>query len=142
MLQFIAIVMNIISATKAYSLFPLSTFIERKGIKILPRKRSAEVALEKYKTRGWTIEKFTTFNCQFQPNRFVGDAISWSVDLNDDHPRIRNLPKRRTATELLRDRYWTYWILHGNMQLVYHKQITGGKHTSDGEKGISIVSNL
>ncbi|KZP15441.1 hypothetical protein FIBSPDRAFT_795421 [Athelia psychrophila] len=78
------VVLNFISHRASYSLYPKATFAQRTGIPLEPVTDRQELALQKYKTRGWNIERSFTWDrtSDFQPydcQRRAGDAYSWCL---------------------------------------------------------------
>ncbi|KAK0474462.1 hypothetical protein EDD18DRAFT_1457450 [Armillaria luteobubalina] len=82
-------VMNIITATHAYSLYPRTTFHQRRGLIISTNGSSQDAGRQKYIDRGWdlfselTVFEVTNPYSEFQAHslRWVGDRRCLSVKL-------------------------------------------------------------
>ncbi|THU97433.1 hypothetical protein K435DRAFT_615366, partial [Dendrothele bispora CBS 962.96] len=84
-------VMNVISHSHAYSLYPRATFEDR--VSIHPRvsarrKDKIKIAFEKYTKRGWKILPVPSAAAYLRPNsefgngpRYVGDSNCWIIPL-------------------------------------------------------------
>ncbi|KAF8333776.1 hypothetical protein F5887DRAFT_921751 [Amanita rubescens] len=79
-------VMNMITHDCAYSLYPVSTFIQRETVVCGPMNKKALTALEKYKRRGWTaVHAIRTENFQCAADelkmrrRRLGDDRCWMM---------------------------------------------------------------
>ena len=78
------VVTNVISWSKAYALFPYSTFIRRDGLLLQKRNEYFENQLRKYQQRGWTTEESPPVEDkerrrEFARIRRVGDRSSFIV---------------------------------------------------------------
>ncbi|KAF8640156.1 hypothetical protein AX16_010256, partial [Volvariella volvacea WC 439] len=91
-------VMNVISHEKAYALYPRATFSHRRSLICSTAGSKQDAARQKYRERGWTLEKTTPLAEQydtrsdFQLNcdhrrpgarsyRYVGDRYCWVIPL-------------------------------------------------------------
>ncbi|KAF9553217.1 hypothetical protein CPC08DRAFT_822453 [Agrocybe pediades] len=107
-------VMNVITHDRAYAVFPRATFDEHKTMINLPasarrgsHRAREELALEKYKQRGWEIISSIS-PTEFQDPKFMfshgtrrlGDSKCWTIPLN---PKL-GLPERCMET--------SSWALH------------------------------
>ncbi|KAK7026420.1 hypothetical protein VNI00_015655 [Paramarasmius palmivorus] len=82
------IVMNFIGAYHAVSLYPKSTFVDGKGLRM--NCQNAERAWEKYSERGWTLVSSVPLDTEFSLDselsvldRVVGDKFSWVIPLEE-----------------------------------------------------------
>jgi hypothetical protein len=97
----IAVVMNIISYEKAYSLYPRATFEERRSLICATLGPHQEPARQKYIVRGWTmLYSVTQAEQNYESSAFrtglrrIGDRFSWIIPLSlegVDLARPRNL---------------------------------------------------
>ena len=74
---------------RAYSLYPVSTFIDRKTVVCGPIDEKGSNALKKYKRRGWTVIhgiRTENFQCAADElkmrTRWLGDARCWIINLD------------------------------------------------------------
>ncbi|KAI5895918.1 uncharacterized protein SCHCODRAFT_0106346 [Schizophyllum commune H4-8] len=81
--------MNAITFRAAYSLYPCNTFTRSVGVCF-----RQNLHVDMYKRRGWTMEGSASERTRAQhgeevnaPIRFVGDANTWTIDL-DDRPSL------------------------------------------------------
>jgi hypothetical protein len=81
----LACVMNIITHSHAYALYPRGTLVERKTMytKEPPAGSRASQALAKYEKRGWTRTDDLTGIEGSSEVRRVGDGACWTIRLND-----------------------------------------------------------
>ncbi|KAF8315107.1 hypothetical protein F5887DRAFT_891585 [Amanita rubescens] len=91
-------VMNVITHTRAYSLYPVSTFIQHETMVCGPINKKALTALEKYKKRGWhAVHAIRTENFQCAADelkmrtRWLGDSRCWKINLKGDNQALSNL---------------------------------------------------
>lgn len=88
-LCFLAVVLNVLSYSKAYCLYPIATFVERRNLVISGSAyRDNTLALRKYKRRGWSLERKLTGEEAFAPDspfatgiRYLGDSLCWTIPL-------------------------------------------------------------
>ena len=78
------VVINVIFWSKAYALFPYSTFICRDGLLLKKRNEYFQNQLEKYQQRGWATEESAPVDDkerrrEFARIRRVGDRLSFIV---------------------------------------------------------------
>ncbi|KAF8329031.1 hypothetical protein F5887DRAFT_895306 [Amanita rubescens] len=85
-------VMNVITHARAYSLYPVSTFIQRETIVCGPINKKALKALDKYKKRGWlAVHTILTENFQCAADelkmrtRWLGDSRCWMINLEGEN---------------------------------------------------------
>ena len=81
-------VVNIITWSTAYAVFPMPTFEEHKGYMLKPLSRKYMPALlHKWATRGWEFEQTLwpeeeTATHSIQPRRRVGDRYTWTISFD------------------------------------------------------------
>jgi hypothetical protein len=82
--------MNMLTHNRAYSFYPVSTFIDRETVVCGPTNEKGLEALDKYKRRGWTIvHGIRSENIQCAADelkmrtRWVGDNRCWVIDLDE-----------------------------------------------------------
>ncbi|KIK68382.1 hypothetical protein GYMLUDRAFT_214959 [Collybiopsis luxurians FD-317 M1] len=94
-------VMNVISYSHAYALYPRATFVDRVSMKVLRfavKDSRHTPAREKYRERGWTIidrpsVSMTLRKCsEFSEDRSVGDVACWVIQL----PNAQGLPSHQS----------------------------------------------
>ncbi|MCJ1467351.1 hypothetical protein MMC07_005975 [Pseudocyphellaria aurata] len=76
---------NFFSWNKAYSIFPLHTFVRHKGYLLKPLDDSFSSLLDKYSRRGWRFqesmwpEEAAISNQPIQTTRRIGDRFTWMI---------------------------------------------------------------
>lgn len=122
---FTTLVVNIITWNKAYSIFPLTTFIQKRGY--LLRSPDADFAslMVNYTQRGWTIQQSMRpedprANQPIRENRRIGDQFTWQIPLD-----VRKVKSSKTPDAVLeystfgfrisRHRHWDPFIEEGNV---------------------------
>lgn len=80
-------VVNIITWNKAYSIFPLITFIQYRGYLLQPLHDGSSPFISKYTRRGWKIQEIVwpedwKVNHSIQPYRRIGDRYTWTISLD------------------------------------------------------------
>ncbi|KAK7457766.1 hypothetical protein VKT23_010105 [Stygiomarasmius scandens] len=125
-------VINVMSHSHAYSIFPRATFHGRGSVKLVPMQLllgEASVnyhsALVKYEERGWSLAKFPSAPDFYRQNsefflgaRHIGDAACWTIALS----RIDGLSEREMSLEAdtLRGNSWRQTkAAHNNFKLVH-----------------------
>lgn len=109
-LHYPACVMNVISHTHAYALYPYATFIDRVSWNIVKHRDADDYhspARQKYTDRGWTMVDWpsalaVTRPCsefRFRSGRCVGDLSCWVIPLSP----VANLP----IDDLVRNNTWS-----------------------------------
>jgi hypothetical protein len=87
-------VLNFFSWNKAYSLFPLSTFVYHKGYMLVDVERSLPA---KYASRGWTTKDILSpgeggKNNPLKKRRRVGDRFTWMIPFDTTNVTTPNKP--------------------------------------------------
>ncbi len=81
-------VVNFLTWNKAYSLFPLPTFIQYRTVLFKGLDPYYANMIRKYRRRGWTVvpklynEDYTD-SCPFDEERRVGDPFTWMIPFNN-----------------------------------------------------------
>ncbi|KAL8850395.1 MAG: hypothetical protein Q9221_004627 [Calogaya cf. arnoldii] len=93
------VVVNIISWNKAYSVYPMTTFIQKRGYLLQPLDDYSTSLVIKYTNRGWKIQETMwpedeRLNHPIQQFRRIGDRYTWTILLN-----IRLRARQMTAFE-------------------------------------------
>ncbi len=81
------VVTDIVSWNKAYSLFPLSTHVQRKGY--LLKELEDYITSPEYTQQGWKLEELRwpeekRLNHPIKHTRRVGDRFTWTIPLNTE----------------------------------------------------------
>ncbi|KAL8976048.1 MAG: hypothetical protein Q9205_007875, partial [Flavoplaca limonia] len=121
---FTTLVVNIITWNKAYSIFPLTTFIQKRGYLLrLPDADFASLMVN-YTQRGWTIQQSLRpgdprANHPIRENRRIADKFTWLIPLD-----VRKVKSSKTPDAVLeystfgfrisRYRRWDPFIEEGN----------------------------
>ncbi|PPQ66092.1 hypothetical protein CVT24_000206 [Panaeolus cyanescens] len=87
-------VMNIITYSKAYSLYPLGTFEQKRSLLYSTQGTNQEAAIRKYAKRGWKMLRGITDEHERenpkaafgQGRRFVGDGKCWTIRIEPAMP--------------------------------------------------------
>lgn len=117
-------VVNFISYNKAYSVFPLPTFIHHEGWYLKPRSEANERLMNKYASRGWTLRIPGSFkgnevtNHPMQDLRRIGDWYTWSIPLD-----VSEIPRCRRPTEILENTCFSItkrWDCHYAISVLDH----------------------
>lgn len=84
-----AVVLNVISFSKAYCLYPTASFIQKRSL--LQTRYSTHTharAIRKYTRRGWTMVPYVPHLEAYEPaspfptgTRFLGDSKCWTINL-------------------------------------------------------------
>lgn len=84
-----ACVMNFITHAAAFSLYPMSTFSDRRSLVLARLSPEESSAAKKYSQRGWRIDRFLRVEEFFDgpyelgvQQRRIGDALCWSFELD------------------------------------------------------------
>ncbi|KAL9627261.1 MAG: hypothetical protein Q9204_006697 [Flavoplaca sp. TL-2023a] len=125
---FTTLVVNIITWNKAYSIFPLTTFIQKRGYLLrLPDADFASLMVN-YTQRGWTIQQSMRpedprANHPIRENRRIGDQFTWQIPLD-----VRKVKSSKTPDAVLeysnfgfrisRYRHWDPFIEDGNFSYI------------------------
>ncbi len=81
MKPFSATVMNIVTATHAYSLYPRTTFHQRRGLIISTNGSSQDAGRQKYIDRGWDLfSELTVFEVTNPYSEFEAHSLRWVGD--------------------------------------------------------------
>ncbi|KAJ7641791.1 hypothetical protein FB45DRAFT_901016 [Roridomyces roridus] len=82
-------VMNIISHTSAYALYPRSTFIDNKALIIETVGAGQEAGRQKYAERGWELIHWPSVSHRSEIGvrvlRWVGDRFTWKIPISNAH---------------------------------------------------------
>lgn len=121
--------MNFITHDKVFSLYPYSTFCDRRLLVWNSVNTSAEwQAVDKYLQRGWQVERLMFLHDMMnRPSelgvrkRWLGDSLCWSFNLMTDRLNDAREPEHRAGLSW-RLKYLTleYLIEEGGHQLVDH----------------------
>lgn len=107
--------MNIITHSRAYSLYPRETFVERRGLICKTNGAEQEIGRQKYRDRGWTLidtlhpfkysKEVSSRRSAFRPGqRWIGDRLTWTIDLG-------HLPTVAPSTAIPKDMAAHSWNL-------------------------------
>lgn len=104
-------VINVVSWSKAYALFPNSTFICRDGLVLKRPNEYFKNQLQKYKQRGWTVEESPPvedkeLRHEFARTRRVGDRFSFIMPFDTNGialPRVPDAVLEYASFDILRD---------------------------------------
>ena len=93
------VVVNFMSWNKAYSVFPLSTFVQYKGCELGARGRLSSFLKEYfgYPLRGWDMQELMRLeekrlNHPIRKYRQVGDGFTWIIPFDTEHVQGSKLP--------------------------------------------------
>ena len=92
------ILVNIITWNKAYSAYPLPTFIKHKGYLLHTVNGHLARQLDKYTTRGWRFqgvawpEEKEQVNCPMRSVRRLGDIFTWRIPFDTTHVHWSSKP--------------------------------------------------
>ncbi|KAK7028455.1 hypothetical protein R3P38DRAFT_927432 [Favolaschia claudopus] len=89
-------VMNFITHSTAFSLYPWHTFVLQKALIIETVGTGQEIGRQKYIDRGWTMLEFPASNSNSELGvripRCVGDSFTWSIPLPPLPPLVPRMP--------------------------------------------------
>ena len=91
-------VVNIIAWNKAYSIFPLSTFVQHLTYLLRPLDARIGNLVQKYRGRGWELgdppwlEDEDETNNSIREERFIRDRFSWIIPFNNSGIDKPNVP--------------------------------------------------
>ena len=81
------VLVNIMSWNKAYSAFPLSTFVQHKGYQLKALDEYFAPLVSKYSRRGWNMQEIMwpeerRVNHPIRKHRRIGDRFTWTIPFN------------------------------------------------------------
>ncbi|MCJ1267056.1 hypothetical protein MMC22_006941 [Lobaria immixta] len=91
------VVVNFFAWNKAYSMFPLHTFVHHKGYMLKPLNNHFSTLLEKYSRRGWKFQN-AMWPEEISPNqpiegtRRIGDEFSWMIPFDVSNVKWSKTP--------------------------------------------------
>ena len=88
---------NLMSWNKAYSIFPLSTFVQYQGYQLAAKYSPCCLSLKGYSSRGWNLQKFIRLeehhlNHPIRKYRRVRDGFTWTIPLDTKNVQWSKIP--------------------------------------------------